>query len=639
MVDSPKKPTKRPNTSRARNADGPAKPQVETQKKDRDAAGLIAKEIQKSAASSSTARPQRRTTSMTTAPKETPQSAWDAQSHFDLIDAMGSPILVTDKSLVVIHANEAAKALFAATENTGVDAAKLLGADLTLCAASPTLSASGGASKLNVKGAVWEISVKPVAGGENFVVEIADVTASHHLSTEAEILSERVAEMSDAQVAGDLEAMLFDGEFKHPAFFAVASKVNKMVQAHVDTAKAVTKVFDAFADGDYTADLAPQPGAISYLNKCVNKTRDNFTAVLDEIRRLSNAINEGKLDIKSKRAEFKGSYQEVVDAFDNAFTSLNAAFGALSTQVSQVGQTVGQMRSASQELATNSQIASSSVDEVSASAEETDMQVKANAEAAKNAAILVTANAEVAAEGKRKIDEMVTAMEGINASSQDIAKIIKVIDEIAFQTNLLALNAAVEAARAGQHGRGFAVVAQEVRNLAGRSAKAARETSDLIEGATSRVSAGVRLAGDTSESFEKIAVNISQVKTLVETINRASEEQSRGVAQINVAIGEVARTALATSQQAEQLAATSAEMTVATESMGKELSRYSLREVTADTADLASRSGFENLSPEVLAKIQQVLGAQSSASPQVALSNGHVNGGGTDFDERGFSNF
>ena len=572
---------------------------------------------------------------MTNAPNETPQSAWDAQSHYDLIDAMTTPILVTDSALCVTHANEAAKTIFAGADGTGVDAANLVGADLR----GLDLPASGGVTRLNLKNAAWKVSVKSVAGGENLIVEIVDKTKAAQRKAEAETLVARIAEMANAHDAGDIEAMLFAAEFKLEDFATAAGQINAMVQAHIDTKKSVVKVFDAFAEGDYSADLPPMPGGKAFLNTCVNKTRDNFNAVLQEIKRLSNAINEGKLDVSSNRDEFKGAYQEVIDTFDNAFTSLNGAFGALSSQVGQVAQTVGQMSSASQELATNSQIASSSVDEVSASAEETDVQVKANAEAAKNAAILVTANAEVAAEGKSKIDEMVTAMEGINASSQDIAKIIKVIDEIAFQTNLLALNAAVEAARAGQHGRGFAVVAQEVRNLAGRSAKAARETSDLIEGATSRVSAGVRLAGDTSESFEKIADNIGQVKDLVETINRASEEQSRGVAQINVAIGEVARTALATSQQADELAATSAEMTAATESMGKELSRYSLREVSVNAADFASGPGFENLSPEVMAKIQQVMGTQASSMPQAALSNGHSPARGGDFDERGFSNF
>ena len=119
---------------------------------------------------------------------------------------------------------------------------------------------------------------------------------------------------------------------------------------------------------------------------------------------------------------------------------------------------------------------------------------------------------------------MVDSMDRIKQSSADIAKIIKVIDEIAFQTNLLALNAAVEAARAGQHGRGFAVVAAEVRNLAGRSAKAAQETSELIVGSSKRVEAGVEVSNQAREAFDKIADDIAQVTDLVK-ITLASDEQ------------------------------------------------------------------------------------------------------------------
>jgi len=189
------------------------------------------------------------------------------------------------------------------------------------------------------------------------------------------------------------------------------------------------------------------------------------------------------------------------------------------------------------------------------------------------------------------------------------------------------------------------VVAREVRNLAGRSAKAARETSDLIEASNSRVSSGVRLAAETSESFEKIAVNISEVKDLVETINRASEEQSRGVAQINEAIGEVARTSLSTSQQADELAATSAEMTAATEHMSKEIGRFRLSKTAVATGDWSAIEGMDNLPSEMMAKLQEMMGS-GHAIPSVPAavlhgkgkSNGFSNGHG-DHDERGFSNF
>ena len=155
------------------------------------------------------------------------------------------------------------------------------------------------------------------------------------------------------------------------------------------------------------------------------------------------------------------------------------------------------------------------------------------------------------------------------------------------------------------------------------------------------ISAGVRLASETSENFEQIASNIKEVKDLVETINRASEEQSRGVAQINTAIGEVARTSLATSQQADELAATSAEMTAATESMTREIARYSLRPEAPSAADFGAIEGMDSLPPEMMAKIKAMMGAKldnAAAKPASnGLSDGFGNGG--DHDERGFLNF
>lgn len=185
------------------------------------------------------------------------------------------------------------------------------------------------------------------------------------------------------------------------------------------------------------------------------------------------------------------------------------------------------------------------------------------------------------------------------------------------------------------------MVAHEVRNLAGRSAKAARETSELIEDAGTRVQAGVRIATETSRSFVSIVDDIEKVKVLVQDISRASDEQTRNVAQISTAIGEVAKSALSTSQQADELASSATQMQAAAEAMRTEIGRFKLREAREAALTLPA---LEALPPEMLAQLQQMVAAQMglpAARPITAPAGAFRPAGApcADRDERGFGDF
>jgi methyl-accepting chemotaxis protein len=231
----------------------------------------------------------------------------------------------------------------------------------------------------------------------------------------------------------------------------------------------------------------------------------------------------------------------------------------------QVASASSEVSTASQSLAQGSSEQAASLEETSASTEEINSMASRNTENSQNAASLVTQSAQKFTEANRSLDQMVVAMQEINASSGKISKIIKVIDEIAFQTNILALNAAVEAARAGEAGMGFAVVADEVRNLAQRCAGAARDTASLIEESIAKSADGKSKVDLVTEAIRTITGQVSQVKVLVDEVFAGSQEQARGITQIGKAITQMDQLTQSTAATAEESASASEELSAQSE--------------------------------------------------------------------------
>ena len=240
--------------------------------------------------------------------------------------------------------------------------------------------------------------------------------------------------------------------------------------------------------------------------------------------------------------------------------ALNQIVATLNDASSQVASAAGQVSAASQSLAEGSSEQAASLEETSASLEEIGSMTKRNADSAENARSIANETSQATETGTAQMGQMIAAMGAIKSSSDNIAKIIKTIDEIAFQTNILALNAAVEAARAGEAGAGFAVVADEVRALAQRAAQAAKETAEKIDDSIAKSGHGVEISGKVAEGLRLITEKTRQVNTLVVEIAGASKEQSQGLTQVSTAVSQMDKVTQDNAAGAEETAAAAEEL-------------------------------------------------------------------------------
>lgn len=242
----------------------------------------------------------------------------------------------------------------------------------------------------------------------------------------------------------------------------------------------------------------------------------------------------------------------------------------------QVDLAAAEVASAAEALAQGSTEQASAIEEINASMDDVSVKTKTNAKQADDAVEIMNRAIEDMQKGTVQMKDMVNSMNDINVSSENISKIIKVIDDIAFQTNILALNAAVEAARAGDAGLGFAVVAEEVRNLAAKSAAAAAETAELIEDSIKKIHDGKGIADDTMKSFEAISADVAQTAEMVKNIAEASNYQATAIEQVNQAINQVSQVVSSNSATSEQCAAASVELSGQAKSIRESLAVYKL---------------------------------------------------------------
>lgn len=276
--------------------------------------------------------------------------------------------------------------------------------------------------------------------------------------------------------------------------------------------------------------------------------------------------------------DYAGDFAPIKASLERILASLNGALTQISQSSEQVASGSNQVASGAQALSQGSTEQASSVEELSATINEISLQIKQNAENAQLANKMVGATTQEIENGNRQMLQLVTAMDEISKTSNQIGKIIKTIDDIAFQTNILALNAAVEAARAGNAGKGFAVVAEEVRNLAGKSAEAAKDTTALIESAIQAIKNGTHMVSATEKSLGLIVEKAEGVSTLVSEIAAASNAQATAVTQTTQGIEQISNVVQNNSATAEESAAASEELSGQALILQQLITRFRLQE-------------------------------------------------------------
>jgi methyl-accepting chemotaxis protein len=351
-------------------------------------------------------------------------------------------------------------------------------------------------------------------------------------------------------------------------------------------------------------------GAYGEIVGGVNQMLDAVIKPINEAADCLKEMAQGNLDVEVQ-GDYKGDHAIIKKNLNATLTSLNDILGQVTIAVDQVTTGARQVSDSSQSLSQASTEAARSLEQITASMHELTSQTSMNAENAIQANQLAAQAKLSAQKGDAEMGNMVKAMNDINESAASISKIIKAIDEIAFQTNLLALNAAVEAARAGAHGKGFTVVAEEVRNLAQRSAAAAKETAEMIEGSIKKTEAGAKIAEETSKALEEIVAGSAKVTDLIGEIAAASKEQAQGIGQINTGLSQVDQVTQQVTANAEESASASEELSSQSLQLKEMLTKFKLRK---QGFDMTAFGLPEGITPEMIQMLKSMLQSKKMAA-------------------------
>ena len=361
--------------------------------------------------------------------------------------------------------------------------------------------------------------------------------------------------LSEAAIEGRLTTRA-DASKHHGDFRKIVEGVNQTLDAVIGPLNVAAACVDQISRGDIPAPIREHyNGDFNTIKENLNTCITAINALVDDAGMLAEAAREGRVTVRADAGRHQGDFRKIIEGVNETLEMIVNPIVTIKTAAETINTAAKEIAQGNTDLSQRTEEQASSLEQTASSMEELASTVKQNAENAKQANQLAMTASSVAVKGGEVVQQVVGTMSAINDSAKKIEDIISVIDGIAFQTNILALNAAVEAARAGEQGRGFAVVAGEVRNLAQRSASAAKEIKGLITDSVDKTSEGTTLVENAGKTMDEIVSSVKRVADIIGEIAAASIEQSSGIDQVNSAVTQMDEVTQQNAALVEQAAA------------------------------------------------------------------------------------
>ena len=430
--------------------------------------------------------------------------------------------------------------------------------------------------------------------------------------------SEDAHTLAAACVYGKLETRLdfsqHQGEYRK-----IIEGMNGMLDAISVPLNEIVTCLKSMSEGDLDVRMTGDyKGDYTIVKNSLNTSLESLNEIIKKKAvRCLQEMAKGNMDV-AVEGEYKGDFVLIKDALNTTISSMNDLLNQVTVVVDQVAAGAQQVSDSSQSLSQGATESASSLEEISSSMQEMSKQTKQTSENASLVSQLSVQAKQSAEKGSGHMTHMVKPKNDINESSSNVSKIIKAIDEIAFQTNLLALNAAVEAARAGKHGKGFTVVAEEVRNLAQRSAKAAKETAEMIESSIKKTEVGTKIAEETSKALEEITIGSTKITDVIGELASASKEQAMGIDQVAEAFDQVDKVTQQNMASAQEMASASEELSSQAIQLKQTLRKFRLRKQSFGSP--AANALPQGITPEMIQMLQAMIQNQQTQDQGLSLT-------------------